>query len=129
MFRVAQGARVLAKARKGGAGGRGAQREALTQHPGEWRIEAKNLIQQSETGTGAESRVAAGSGADNASCRRRAQDGNSCSNNGLVGAKLGAASRRDRRCGKATGASPCGSAAGVSSSNGSAASTRTMVLA
>jgi hypothetical protein len=57
MFGVAQGAR-------------GAQREALTQHPGEWRIEAKNLIQQSETGTGAESRVAAGSGADNASCRR-----------------------------------------------------------
>ena len=43
MFRVAQGARVLAKARKGGAGGRGAQREALTQHPGEWRIEGEEF--------------------------------------------------------------------------------------
>ena len=57
----------------------------------------------------------------------RAQDGNACSNSGLAGAKLGAASRRDRRRGEATGASPSGSAAGVSSSKGSAGANRTMV--
>jgi hypothetical protein len=39
------------------AGG-GAQGEALAQRPGERRIAANNLIQQGETGAGAESRVA-----------------------------------------------------------------------
>jgi hypothetical protein len=70
MFGVAQRGRILAMARHFRAGGGGAQRQALAQRAGERRIEAKNLIQQSEAGAGAESRVAAGSGADIASCRR-----------------------------------------------------------
>jgi hypothetical protein len=70
MFGVPQGGRILAMARQRGAGGRGAQGQTLPQNPGERRIGAKNLIQQSEAGAGEESRVGASSGADNASCRR-----------------------------------------------------------
>ena len=126
MLGVAQRGRILAMAGQGGAGGGGAERQALAQRAGERRIEAKNLIEQSEAGAGEEGRV----GADGlARFGGRAQDGNVCSNSGLVGAKRGAASRRERRSRAATGASPRGSAAGVSSSKGSAGSNRTMALA
>jgi hypothetical protein len=56
----------------------------------------------------------------------RAQDGNACSNSGLIGAELAAASRRGRRRGKATGTSPRGSTAGISLSSTSAGANRTM---
>ena len=39
-------------ARQRGAGGGGAQRQALAQRPGERRISAKNLVEQSEPGAG-----------------------------------------------------------------------------
>ena len=64
MLGVAQRGRILAMARQGGAGGRGAQRQALAQRAGERRIEANNLIQQSEAGAGEESRLEARVGAD-----------------------------------------------------------------
>ena len=64
MLGVAQRGRILAMARQGGAGGRRSQGEALAQRPGERRIEANNLIQQSEAGAGEESRVGARLGAD-----------------------------------------------------------------
>jgi hypothetical protein len=70
MLGVAQRGRILAMTGQGGAGGRGAQGEALAQRAGERRIEAKNLVEQSEAGAGEKSRVAAASGADIASCRR-----------------------------------------------------------
>jgi hypothetical protein len=57
-------------ARQRGAGGRGAQGQTLPQNPGERRIGAKNLIQQSETGAGAESRLKARVGADGWPVRR-----------------------------------------------------------
>ena len=64
MFGVAQRGKIFAMARQGGAGGRGAQGQALTQCAGERRIAANNLIQQSEPGAGAESRVSARAGSD-----------------------------------------------------------------
>jgi hypothetical protein len=70
MFGVAKGVVVLAMARHGGAGGRGAQRQALAQRPGERRIAAENLVEQSEAGAGAESRLEARVGADGRLVRR-----------------------------------------------------------
>ncbi len=64
MFGVAQRGRILAMAGQRGAGGGGAERQALAQRAGERRIEAKNLIQQSEAGAGAERRLIARVGAD-----------------------------------------------------------------
>jgi hypothetical protein len=64
MFGVAQRGKILTMARQDGAGGGGAQGEALAQRAGERRIEAKNLIQQSEAGAGAERRLEARVGAD-----------------------------------------------------------------
>jgi len=57
-------------ARQRGAGGGGAQGQALAQRAGERRIEAKNLVEQGEPGAGEESRVAVGSSADGWPVRR-----------------------------------------------------------
>ena len=86
MFGVAQRGSILAMARQGGAGGRRAQGEALPQRAGERRIGAKNLVEQSEPGAGEESRLEAPSAPTAAVVGGRAQDGNACSNSGLIGA-------------------------------------------
>ena len=62
--------RILAMTRQGGAGGRGAQRQALAQRAGEPRIKAKNLVEQGEAGAGEEARLDAGAGADGWPVRR-----------------------------------------------------------
>ena len=117
MLGVAQRGRILAMARQRGAGGRGAQGQALAQRPGERRIEANNLIQQSEPGAGEESRAQ--------SPRRRRRRARSaaaprtetpCCNSGLAGAKNSARRAGARDVSHARRASPGGSAAGVSSS-------------
>ena len=54
MLGVAQRGKILAMARQGGAGGGGAQGEALAQRPGERRICTQDLVEQSETGAGEE---------------------------------------------------------------------------
>ena len=97
------------------------KRQALAQRAGERRIEAKNLIQQSEAGAGEESRLEARVGADGW-LFRRPRPGRKRLFQQWVGRRGTAArrSRRDRRRGAATGASPRGSAAAVSSSKGSA---------
>jgi hypothetical protein len=64
MLGVAQRGRILAMARQGGAGGRGAQRQALPQRPGERRIFAQDRVEQGKAGAGAESRLEARVGAD-----------------------------------------------------------------
>jgi hypothetical protein len=107
-------------ARQTGADGRGAQGQALPQRSGERRIEAKNLIQQSEPGAGAESRVAVGSGADGWLFRRTRPRRKS-----LFQQRVG---RLETRRGE-PGAAPSGSAAGISSSKPSVGANRTMALA
>jgi hypothetical protein len=66
MFGVAKVRGVFARPRHFRARDGGAEREALARRAGERRIEAKNLVEQSETGAGEKSAV----GAYNASGRR-----------------------------------------------------------
>ena len=96
------------------AGGRRSQRQALPQRSGERRIEAKNLVEQSEAGAGAESRLEARVRHRQLACfGGRAQDGNAWSNSwvgrratrrGAAGA-IAAAARRPapRRAGRRPG--------------------------
>ena len=88
--------RILAMARQGGAGGRGAQGEALAQRAGERRIEANNLVEQGEAGAGEESRVT--SLRRRRRLVRRPRPLTEMLVLTVVGRRgLGAASRRDRR--------------------------------
>ena len=70
MLGLAQRGRILAMTRHGGAGGGGAQRQALAQRAGERRIKAKNLVEQGEPSAGVKSRLEARVGADGRLFRR-----------------------------------------------------------
>ena len=115
MLGVAQRGRILAMARQRGAGGRGAERQALAQRAGERRIEAKNLIQQSEAGAGEESRLDARVGADGRLFRRPRPERKRLFQQWVGRRETGRGGRRDRRRGKARRRA-ARSAAGVSSS-------------
>ena len=102
-------------ARQRGAGGRGAQRQALAQRAGERRIEANNLIQQSEAGAGEESRLEARVGADGW-LFRRPRPGRKRLLQQWVGRRETRRGEPARSPPRGDGAAPRGSAAGVSSS-------------
>jgi hypothetical protein len=61
---------AFAMARQRGAGGRGAQGQALTQRAGEGRFVAQDRVEQGEAGAGEESRLEARVGADGWLVRR-----------------------------------------------------------
>ena len=116
------GAAVSSRAAPCRAGGGGSQSEALAQRAGERRIEAKNLIQQSEPGAGEEGRGPRGADGGFSAAAPRAES--------LVPTGVGRRDtrrdrRRDRRRGRRRRRRRIGG--GVSSSKASAESNRTMV--